>query len=349
MKICFVDTEPPERAFFEREFPGEDLQFCGALANAAADADVLSIFIDSKIDSAFLESHPELKLVATRSTTVDHIDLAACADRGVTVCAVGSYGDHTVAEHTMGLLLMLTRRLRAAMNADTARTFSYLSLRGTELNGKTFGVVGAGRIGRQTLRLGKAFGMDVIARDIAPDPAMAAEIGFEYVPFEELLRRSHFISLNIPLTPDSLHLFNRDTFSKCRPGVILLNTARGALIETAALIEALNSGVVGGAGLDVLEDERVMRKSASHILTGEIMEQLQRDWAPTEPLRQDPDRVRDVQKLMHNSDLLAHPNVVFTPHIAFNSIEALERINRTTVANIRASFAGAPQNVVRVK
>lgn len=347
MKLCFVDIEPPERVFFEKEFPDEELNFCRDLEEAPEDTEVLSVFIESKINARFLDRHPALKFIATRSTTFDHIDLAECERRSITVGTVGSYGDHTVAEHIFGLLLVVTRRLREAMQVDPSRPFSYQVLRSTELNGKTFGAIGAGRIGRQTLRLAKAFGMDTLAADPLPDPEAAAQIGFTYVTLDELLRRSHFISLNLPLTPDSHHLLNRETLARCRPGVIIINTARGAIIDTEALIEALDAGIVGGAGLDVLEDERVMRKSASHILTGEIMKRLQHGFGDLEPLPQDPDRVNAVRKLMHNSDLLAHPHVVFTPHIAFNSAEALDRINRTTAESIHAFIAGeTPQNLV---
>lgn len=350
MKIYFVEIEPLEGEFFERELSGEELRFCDAIEDVEADAEVLSIFIHhAKIDAPFLDQHPALRLIATRSTTHDHIDLEACEARGVTVCCVGSYGDHTVTEHTFALILALCRRLHQAMEANNARTFSYESLRGVELNGKTLGVLGAGRIGRQTLRIGKAFGMDTLACDIHRDAATAAEIGFEYVTFDELLARSQFISINLPLTPETFHLFNSKTFAKCRRDVIIINTARGRIIDSDALIEALDAGIVGGAGLDVLEDERVMRKKASHIISEQIIEHLHESFAPVEPLVQSAERAEELRQLMQNSQLLARPNVVFTPHIAFNSVEAIERINRTTADNIKAFIAGAPRNVVLKK
>jgi D-lactate dehydrogenase len=189
--------------------------------------------------------------------------------------------------------------------------------------------------------------MEPLACDVAPDAGAATEIGFEYATFDELLARSHFISINVPLTAETFHLFNRDTFSKCRPGVILINTARGRIIDSDALIEALDAGIVGGAGLDVLEDERVMRRNASHIISEQIIEHLSAAaFAPEEPLVQTADRAEELRQIMHNSDLLAHPNVVFTPHIAFNSVEAIERINRATADKIKAFFAVARRNAV---
>ncbi len=346
MKICFVAIEEADGEFFDAEFRDADLQFCRGLDDVESDVEALSVFITSKIDARFLDAHPKLKLIATRSTTHDHIDLDACGQRNVQVCGVGSYGDHTVTEHTFALILALCRRLRKAMENKSNQAFSYESLRSIELHGKTFATFGAGRIGRQTLRLAGAFGMKLLACDLHPDGRLAREIGFEYVDFDELLRRADIISLNTPLTPETFHLFNRDTFAKCRRGVIIINTARGRLIDSAALIEALDAGIVGGAGLDVIEDERVMRRNASQIISDQIVEHLRDSFGPIEPLRQGAERIREVQRLMENSALLTHANVVFTPHIAFNSVEAIARINRETADNIKAFAAGAPRNIV---
>jgi D-lactate dehydrogenase len=346
MNIAFSETEPAEEIFFEKELGDHRIEFCDDVADCAPDTEAVSTFINSKIDSDFLEQHPALKLIATRSTTHDHIQLDACAQRGVTVCCVGSYGDNTVPEHVFALMLAICRKLRLAMEMAGGRRFSYEDLRGYELHGKTLGVIGTGRIGRQVLRLAKAFGMETIGFDSNPDPAAAEELGFRYVAFPRLLGMADFISINVPLNPATYHLFDRDTFAQCKPGMVLINTARGAIINSEALIDALNAGVVMGAGLDVLEDERVMRKRAANILTEQILERLHESFAPLEPMDNDPVRISEVRKLMHNSTLMNHPNVVGTPHIAFNSHEALERINRCTVENITAYLAGAARNVV---
>jgi len=345
MNISFVDTGPGEKGFFEMELNEHRIEFCDAAGDCAPDTQALSIFINSKIDAAFLAEHPALQLMATRSTTFDHIDLKACARRGVAVCTVGaSYGDKTVPEHCFALILAICRKLRSAM--DVGHSFNYEDLRAIELNGKTLGVVGTGRIGRQVLRLAKAFGMETLGCDSRRDPKAAATLGFRYVSFARMLRLADVISLHVPLTPSTFHLFNREAFAKCRRGLILINTARGPIIDSEALVDALDSGIVAGAGLDVLEDERVMRKKAANILTQQIIEHLQESFAPVEPLGNDPARISEVRSLMHNSKLVGHPNVIVTPHIAFNSQEAIARINRITVDNIHAFLSGAPRNLV---
>ena len=346
MKIAFCETEPGEEEYFEQALKGHELEFCDNASDSAPETEAVSIFINSKIDSGFLDEHPALRLIVTRSTTDDHIELDACARRGVTVCNVGSYGDHTVPEHIFALILAICRKLRAAMEVAAGRRFSYAELRGTELNGKTLGVVGTGRIGRQVLRLAKAFGMETIGTDSDRDPEAAASLGFRYVGLSRMLRIADVISINVPLNSRTYHLFNRETFAKCKPGLILINTARGAIIESEALIDALNAGIVAGAGLDVLEDERVMRKKAAYILTEQIVERLHDAFAPLEPIGSDPARVSEVRRLMHNGTLIAHRNVISTPHIAFNSHEALARNKQTTIDNINAFLSGAPCNVV---
>jgi D-lactate dehydrogenase len=188
--------------------------------------------------------------------------------------------------------------------------------------------------------------MNVIAHDINRAELIAEVLGFEYVSFDDLLQRSDIISLHAPLLPATVHMINRETLSKCRPGVIILNTARGALIDTDALIEALDSGGVGGVGLDVLEDERLFRTDASRIVAEQIVADLQRVSSPEETHMRNPQRLAELQRLTANEALLSRPNVIFTPHIAFNSIEAVRRIDEVTVQNILAFAAGKPINVV---
>lgn len=338
MKITFTETEENDRRLFEKALGGHELSFVDALADVTPETEVLSIFKASHIDDAFLVQHPALRLVATRSTTHDHIVLESCARRGVAVCIVPSYGDHIVAEHTFALLLALTRRLREAMRLNGDKLFSYEKLRGVELHGKTFGILGTGRVGMQTVPIARAFGMKVLAHDIAPQPDAAVSLGFEYVSFEELLRRSHFLSLHAPLTDDNFHILDREAFAQCRPGILIINTARGRLIDTAALLEALDAGIVGGAGLDVLgKEEEALRRQASHRISDQIIDRLHADNAAVPP-----ERPQQIEKLMLIEKLLARPNVVFTPHIAFNCVESIERIHAATVANITQFIAGQP-------
>ena len=339
MKICFLEIEPVETAYFARKLAAHELLFVDSLVEVPFDVDIVSVFIGSPIGEAFLEAHPRLKFIATRSTTLDHLDLDACTRRGVAIGRVESYGDHIVAEHTFALLLAVTKRLREAMEVPRQSRFSYEGLRGVELRGKTFGIIGAGRIGLHTIPIARAFGMKVLAHDIAPHPSQAEALGFEYVTFETLLRRSDIISLHAPLTAETFHLLDREAFAKCRPGVIMINTARGRLIDTVALLEALDAGIVGGAGLDVLGEESVFRRDAARVLTDQILDRLHTAGPAARP-EDERARAEQIEKLICLGKLLARPNVVFTPHTAFNCIEALERIDETTVANINSFING---------
>jgi len=200
------------------------------------------------------------------------------------VCNIPNYGENTVAEHSFALLLALSRRLRESLASRASRHFSYEALRGFDLFGKTFGIVGTGRIGLHAARIARGFQMEVLAYDVKTQPLVAATLDFEYVPFEELLRRSDVVSLHLVLSPETRHFINRETLAMCKPGVIIINTARGALVDTDALMDALESGHVGGAGLDVLEDERVLQRDSTNIIGGQIVSHIQQSSAPEEPI-----------------------------------------------------------------
>ena len=349
MVICFTETEKDSERFFEERLQDHAIGFFSDLEEIPGDAEVLSIFINSRITAEFLENHGRIRLIATRSTGVDHIDLATCSERNIVVSSVPTYGENTVAEHVFALLLAISRRIRQALTMKRRGQFSLETFRGFDLKDKTIGIVGAGRIGLHVIRIAKAFGMQVIATDPNASSLLSEVLGFEYVSFDELLQRSHIISLHAPFTPATLHLFNQETFAKCRRGVILINTARGSLIKTEALLEALDSGLVAGAGLDVLEDERLFRSEGSRLLTDRIIQDLQQISSPEEMHIRNPERLAEIQRLTANESLLSRPNVVFTPHIAFNSAEAVQRIDEVTLENIIAFAAGAPINLMTGK
>jgi D-lactate dehydrogenase len=346
MKIYFVEVESSEQRFFESELADHQLHFVSSLEEVGGDAEIVSTFIYSRIDGPFLDGHPAVKLIATRSTTHDHLELESCAKRDVTMCIVPSYGDHVVAEHTFALLLAVARRLRESMTLGDNLHFSYEALQGFELRSKTFGIIGTGRIGLCTIPIARSFGMKVIACDIRPRPELAGELGFRYVAFEELLAGSDIISLHASLNPSSCHILNREAFAKCRPGVVIINTARGKLIDTDALIEALDQGIVGGAGLDVLGEESVMRRRAARIIGDQIVQRVRKPIARPRVAARDPRRAKEIEKLMRLGSLLLRPEVVCTPHTAFNCAEAIERINRVTVENIKGFVAGEPINTL---
>ena len=336
--IYLTETEPAEQEFYAAALTAHDARFVATLAEVGDDAEILAPFINSKIDADFLAAHPRLRGIATRSTATDHLDLPACQAHGVVVAHVPFHGETSVAEHTFALLLALSRRMREVMRAPKGGRFSYEATRSFELAGKTLGLIGMGQIGQRVARLAQAFEMEVLACDIVQPAHVAAALGFTFVPLPELLARAQIISLHTPLVPATYHLLNRETFAQCRTGVLVINTARGSLIDTLALREALDSGHVGGAGLDVLEDERVLREPASKIIAADIIAHLRSDAIASEA--RDADRIRELEDLMLGDALLARTNVVCTPHVAFNSIEAVTRLQQMTVANITGFAEG---------
>lgn len=342
--IYFLEAEPPEQEYFAERLAEQTLHFVSRLEDVGADCEILSIFINSIVTPEFLAGHPRLRLIATRSMATDHLPLEACRERGIVVANVGSYGDRTVAEHTFALVLALSRRLREVMNKPKSERFSYEAARGFDLEGKTMGIIGMGYIGQQVAELAHAFRMKVLAYDVEHPTGLARSLDFTFVPLAEVLAQSHVISLHAPLTASTYHILNRDTFAQCRRGVLIINTARGALVDSQALREALDSGQVGGAGLDVLQDERVMRQSASNIIAGDIVQHLRSDARAHDS--RDADRVRELQELLLSDALLAKLNVVFTPHVAFNSVETFERLQTVTAETILAFAEGRPVNAV---
>ena len=342
-KICFVATEPEEEGFFSEKFEGFDVSFLPALRDVPEDAEVASIFINDRIDAKFLESHPALKMIATRSMGCDHSDLPACAQRKITVTHVSGYGENTVAEHTFALMLALSRRIRESTEAALAGKFTHEKFRGMDLRGSTLGVVGAGRVGLHVIRIARAFGMKVLAYDAHPNPLHTELLDFKYTSFEHLIRESHVITLHIPLNQETHHIFNRETISRCRPGVLIVNTARGRLIDSEALIEALDNGQVGGAGLDVIEEEGVFHGGATALLGAQIADRVRGAGMDNDRISLPIGRMKEISRYIASNALLRRAKVVFTPHNAYNSDESREFISNTTAENILGYFAQNPR------
>ena len=296
--------------------------------SAKMDFDIISVFVDSKIDKPVLDAFPNLKYIMARSVGYDHIDLTEAKKRGIIVSNVPSYGDHTVAEFTFALILTLSRKI--FLSVDRIRetgSFSIEGLRGFDLKDKTIGVVGTGKIGKKVIELARGFGMNIIAQDAFPDKKAAEALGFQYVSFDELINRSDIVTLHVPYSKDTHHLMNRDSLAKMKKGAYLINTSRGGVVETEALVGALKSGQVGGAGLDVLEEELVIKDELDFIAKGNVAE-------------------HNIKTILANHVLINLPNVVITPHNAFNSKEALERILDASVDSIKGFLEGAPPNAV---
>ena len=288
--------------------------------------EVLSVFVGSRIDGELLAACPDLRLVATRSTGFDHVDLAACAARGVAVANVPTYGENTVAEHTFALILALSRNVHTAWVRTQRGNFSLEGLRGFDLRDRTLGLVGTGHIGLHAAKIGRGFGMEVLAADPLPQPLLAEVIGFRYLPLEELVAQADIISLHAPYTPATHHLVDRRLLVRFKPGALLVNTARGGLVDTEALLWALDEGILRGAGLDVLEGEELLTEDRRLLA-----------------LERDQDALR---RLVENQLLAGREDVVVTPHIGFDSVEAVQRIVDVTAHNVAAFLAGRPENLV---
>lgn len=296
-------------------------------ARAHAHAEIISPFVYSRLDAHVLSLFPALRLIATRSTGYDHIDLAHCRERGITISNVPGYGDATVAEHVFALLLALARRIVDAAERTRRGRFDQSGLRGFELAGKTIAVIGAGRIGLHVIQIARGFGMDVLVVDSRPDETAAQRLGFRYVTLDAALAAGDVITLHVPATPATTRFISEREFALMKPGAVLINTARGSVVDVEALVRALADGRLGAAGLDVLPQEPQLRDEAEIFRAG----------AEGGP---------DLKALVANHALLRFPNVLVTPHNAYNTSEAIGRIIGTTLENIEAFARGAPQNVV---
>jgi len=331
MRIAFFEIQPWEKRFLKKELKKHTLEFYDEplgpeYIKDVKDCDVISPFTYSQVNKAVLSKLAKLKLVATRSTGFDHIDIKEAKKRKVTVCNTPFYGENTVAEHTFGLILSLSRNIHKAYVRTTRENYDIEGLKGFDLKGKTLGVIGAGHIGLHVIRIARGFGMEVLAFDVHQNRFLAEVLDFAYVPLKDLLAQSDIITLHVPYNKHTHHLINKNNIKYIKKGALLINTARGGVVETDALLEALDKKILAGAGLDVLEGERL------------IMEEKQ--------LLYEKEKVHELQMLVKDHILLSKENVVFTPHIGFYSKEALQRILDTTVQNIKAFAAGEPQNVV---
>ena len=293
------------------------------------DFEIISVFVGSSVSGEVINAFPSLKLITTRSTGFDHIDLKTAKEKNISVAYVPGYGDNTVAEFAFGLILTLSRKIyEAADRLKETCSFSLEGLRGFDLAGKTIGVVGTGRIGRHVIKIAKGFEMNIVASDVKPDENFAKEAGFKYIPFEELLAVSDVISLHVPNVASTNHLINSQNINKIKKGAILINTSRGAVVETAVLIKALNDGILGGAGLDVLEEEGAISDEKQLVLYGHPEE-------------------HNLKTVIQNHVLIDMKNVIVTPHNAFNTSEALRRILNNDLENIKSfSEKGVPTHKI---
>ncbi len=331
-KIAFFEIENWEKDYLSKQLSGFELSFFSEhleLENAdlAKDCGIISVFTVSQVKKEVLEKLPNLKLITTRATGFDNIDIEEAQKRGILVCNVPTYGENTVAEHTFGLMLNLSRKIYKSIKSVKEKGFVPDGLRGFDLMGKTLGIVGTGHIGVHVARIAKGFEMNVLAFDVKEDKKLAKKLGFTYVSLEDLLKSSDIISLHVPYNKHTHHLINSSNIGLVKRGAYLINTARGGVVETDALSAALDSGILAGAGLDVLEGEHDLGEERE-LLSKEITANI------------------DFKTMLQNHILMDRENVIITPHNAFNSKEALERILETTVENIQGFMKGKTINTV---
>ena len=324
-KIAFFEIKKWEEKYLKKKLKQHELIFFKEAldennAEYVKDCEVVSVFIYSKVSRSVLEKLKKVRMIATRSTGFDHIDLKACKKKEIRVCNVPSYGENTVAEHTFALILALSRQVHKSYHRAMNNDFSIEGLTGFDLRNKTIGVVGGGHIGMHVVKIAKGFGMRVLVYDLNHDDFMAEMLGFEYAGFEELLQKSDIISLHVPYNKHTHHLINKDSLANVKNNSILINTARGAIVDTDALLEALESKRIGGAGLDVIEGEDLIKEEKQLLHSDQNVDK----WKTV---------VRDHR-------IFQMENVVFTPHNGFNSNEALYRIMDTTISNISGFFEG---------
>ncbi len=332
-KIAFFELNPSQKRYLKSKLSKTfDVSFYNVpldlnLVGEVKDIEILGVFINSKVNKDLIDKLPKLKQIVTLSTGYDHIDIKYAQKKGIVVCNVPHYGENTVAEHTFALILALSRKIVESNERVKKGIFSPKGLTGFDLKGKTLGVIGCGNIGKNVIKIAHGFSMNLLVFDLCPDSFLKSTYGLKYVQLPELYKKSDIITLHVPYNKHTHHLLDRAAFLQMKKGVMIINTARGGLIETDALYDALMEGKVSFAGLDVLEEEKALAEEA-------------------ELLHQNLEGDKDLSILIRDHVLINHPNVLVTPHNAFNSKEAIKRILNTTIENIVYFVKGSPKNTL---
>ena len=322
MKIAFFDTKPYDKPAFEKfgaesgiEFKYFETKLNEDTAELAAGFDGVCVFVNDTVNARVIDKLCELgvKAVALRCAGFNNVDVKYAYGK-IHVLRVPAYSPYAVAEHAMALLLTSIRRIHKAYIRTRDFNFSLSGMTGFDLHGKTVGVIGTGRIGRVFIDICRGFGMKVLAYDKFPTDGVDNGDTVKYVTLDELFVGSDIISLHCPLTEETYHIINEDTLDKCRKGVVILNTSRGALVDAEALLGAIKSRKVGAACLDVYEEESefFFEDFSGHILEDDVLARL-----------------------------ISMPNVIVTSHQAFLTEEALYNIAEVTVNNIAEFFENA--------
>lgn len=330
-KIVFFELEEWEAPLVKSALSGSEVICTEEKLNKNTvekykDATVISTFIYSQVSKDIIDQLPNLKYITTRSTGFEHIDTAYAKEKHIFVSNVPSYGEHTVAEHAFALILGLSRKLVQSVERTRRGDFSLNGLTGFDLAGKTLGVIGTGKIGTHVIELGLALQMKVLAYNRHNNEELEKK-GVRFVSLDEVLGSSDVITLHLPYNKETHHTINTENIGKIKRGALLINTARGGLVETQAILEALEKEILSGVGLDVLEEEGAL-KEERELLSSDFLQSS------------------DIKTQLLNHVLLDYPQAIITPHNAFNSKEALAQILDVTLQNISGFFQNTKQNLV---
>ena len=334
MKIAFFEvTQEEQKHFFKKRLTEHELTFFDTPLTEQSlpkenNFEVISVFVNCQVTQKVIEYFPNLKLITARATGFDNIDVKSAKERNILVANVPSYGSHTVAEFTFSLILSLCRKIpQAVQRLKTTGEFSYENLRGIDIHGRTLGVIGTGKIGLNVIRIARSFDMPVIAFDILKNEPSSRELDFKYVDFDELLTTSDIVTIHTSLNESTRHLINEKNIFTMRKGAFLINTARGGIVSTDALFQAITTKHLAGAALDVLEGEK------------ELKEEL-------DIFSKEKHYSEDLKTMLENHILINLEEVIITPHMAFYTKEAEESIQSTTIDNINSFVSGKTVNLV---
>lgn len=316
MKIAFFNLDNNDKKLMENKFKNSQLSFFDNSINKTeinkfCDSEIICICPKSNINRMILEKCKNLKYIVTRSTGIDHIDSDYCKLKNINIKNTTKYGGVTVAEYQFALILNLVRKINESKERVKDKSFSKEDLQGIDLYEKTIGIIGFGNIGKNVARIANGFGMNVLVYTKTIDKELSTKMNFKYVSLDEIYLNSDIISVNVPLTDETYYLINKESFNKMKKNAILINTSRGKVINTDALIKALENNKIAGAALDCLEGEKYLK--------GDFLD-INND---------------DKEKIVTNLEkLLNFKNVIITPHNAYNTQEAIARILDETIKNI---------------
>lgn len=321
MRIAFFEMQDEwEKEYLKKNLKNHKLYFYNSELNRknveeVKNFDILCVFIYSKLDQEII-SKLNVKAIITRSTGFDHINLNLCGTKKIKVFNVPKYGSNTVAEYTFALILALARKIVKSNERVKTLNFNLDGLEGFDLKNKIIGIVGLGEIGVCVAEIAKGFGMKILVYTPKKDMRLAKKIGLRYVNFNSLLKKSDIITFHVPLLPSTTHMINLKNIDIIKRGSYLINTSRGGVVETEAILKALNKKILAGAGLDVLEEEELIKDEKELLSKNHSRDELKR--------------------ALEDNTLIERDNVIITPHNAFNTKEALERILDITIRNINS-------------